>query len=386
MIEGRDIICIAPGYWDSPWITHQQFMRLLARKNRVLYVEPPLSYLPFRYPERWKKFTAFRNGTRREGDQLWITTCPPAPPFKRSVNAINRASQRLVLAWVRKAAATIGLEDPILWVYLPTAVELAGNLDESFLLYHCIDEFSAVGWGRDAVIAAQEQRMLAAADLTVTCSEQVFASKQRWAKAIINVPNGVDFDHYYSAQLKQTLVAEELRSFNGSPIIGFSGVLDDRLDAQLLRRAAERFPEYQFVLVGPARKAFPELQRKNNVHLLGNRPVEQLPAYVKGFDVCLIPYVLNDFVRNISPTKLFEYLAAGKPVIAPAIRALDELRDLVYVGNSQDEMIGMIAPALADNDATAVDRRTAVARMNTWQQRVDTISARILELETTERR
>ncbi|MHB0914098.1 MAG: glycosyltransferase [Thermoleophilia bacterium] len=386
MIEGKDIICIAPGYWDSPWITHQQFMRLLSRKNRVLYVEPPLSYLPFRYPERWNKLTAFRNGTRQEGDSLWITTCPPTPPFKRAVDIINRVSQRMVLAWARRSAKRIGMEDPVLWVYLPTAVELVGKLGESFVLYHCIDEFEAVSWGRNTVIAAQERRMLAAANLTVTCSEQVFASKEPWAQEIINVPNGVDFEHYYGAQLKQTLLAEELRVFNGSPVIGFSGVLDDRLDVEFLMKAADRYPEFHFVLVGPARKPFPELEQKRNIHLYGNRPVEKLPAYIKGFDVCLIPYRLNEFVRNISPTKLYEYLAAGKPVVAPDIRALDSLRDLVNVGDNSEEMVDMIAVALEEDLPEAAERRTGVARLNTWEQRVETISARVIELlETRER-
>ncbi|RJQ45365.1 MAG: glycosyltransferase family 1 protein [Gaiellales bacterium] len=386
MIEGRDIICISPGYWDSPWITHQQFMRVLARKNRVLYVEPPMSYLPFRYPERWSKLTAFRHGVRREGDNLWITTCPPAPPLKRSVDLINRASQRLVLSWTRRAAVKAGFTDPLLWIYLPTAVELVGKLDESFVLYHCIDEFEAVPWGRNQVIASQEQRMLGSADLTVTCSKQVFENKRGAASEIMNVPNGVDFEHYFRVQQKHTPVAPELGIHDGNQVIGFSGVLDDRLDTELLLRAADRYPRARFVLVGPARKAFPELERKENIYLLGNRPVEKLPTYVKGFDVCLIPYVLNDFVRNISPTKLFEYLASGKPVVAPAIRALDGLRDLVYVGANMDEMLELIGDALAEDSPEATERRTELARMNTWEQRVDVISEKIMELERSSNR
>lgn len=360
-------------------------MRLLARENRVLYVEPPLSYLPFRYPERWSKLTAFRNGTRREGDNLWITSCPPAPPFKRAFDFINSISQKMVLSWVQRAKRIVGMEDPLLWIYLPTAVELVGGLDEGFVLYHCIDEFSAISWGRSSVIAAQEQRILEAADLTVTCSEQVFAAKEEHARRIINVPNGVDFDHYHQAQMKQTIVAEELRRFNGRPVIGFSGVLDDRLDAGLILAAADRMPDASFVLVGPARKAFPELERKSNVYLLGNRPVEELPSFIKGFDVCLIPYVLNDFVRNISPTKLYEYLAAGKPVVAPEIRALEGLGDTVYVGSDRDDLVAKIKTAMIEDSDAAVTARIELARHNTWQQRVDVISAEITRIEEEKR-
>jgi glycosyltransferase involved in cell wall biosynthesis len=272
------------------------------------------------------------------------------------------------------------MNEPVLWIYLPTAVELTGKLDERFVLYHCIDEFETIAWGRHSVIAAQEQRMLGNADLTVTCSEQVFSSKQPFAKEIINVPNGVDFDHYFTARRKQTLVAPELRALDGATVVGFSGVLDDRLDTELILRAAERYPGFHFVLVGPARKAFPQLQGRNNIHLLGNRPVESLPSYIKGFDVCLVPYVLNEFVRNISPTKLYEYLAAGKPVVAPAIRALDDLEDLVYVGKDSDEMINLIGIAARDDNEETITLRTDLARRNTWQKRVDVISDKVLSM------
>ena len=115
LLAGRDIICIAPGYWDSPWITHQQIMSILARDNRVLYVEPPLSYLPFRTPERWPKLYAFSRGLRQVGDNLWITCCPPAPPFKRVFDLINRASQRLVMEDYDAFTRMNGMKQTHLW-------------------------------------------------------------------------------------------------------------------------------------------------------------------------------------------------------------------------------------------------------------------------------
>jgi glycosyltransferase involved in cell wall biosynthesis len=378
MIEGHDVICISPGYWDSPWITHQQIMKLLSGTNRVLYVEPPLSYLPIRYPERWRKLVDFTGGLRQKEDNLWITTCPPALPFKRAVNAINRVSQQLVLSWTRHASRRLGFSNPLLWLYLPTAVELVGKLGESFVLYHCIDEFTAVGWGRRGLIQKQERRLLESADLVVTCSEQVYRDKEPWCRQIINVPNGVDFDHYHQAREAGTLVPPGVRD-NGSPVIGFSGVLDDRLDTDFLKACAEHYPECRFVLVGPARKAFPELEKVSNIKMMGNQPLASLPGFMKGFDVCLIPYRMNDFVRNISPTKLYEYLATGKPVVAPDIPALAGLEDIVYVGHDQDEMVKMVGEALGDTSQESADRRVEAARRNTWQQRVDAISGKYLE-------
>lgn len=380
MLEGRDIICIAPGYWDSPWITHQQVMNLLARKNRVLYVEPPLSYLPFRYPERWKKFTAFAHGVRQEQENLWVTCCPPTLPFKRAVNAINLVCQRAMMLWVRRATRKLGLERPLLWVFLPTAVEIAEGLDHDFLLYHCIDEFGAVSWGRSSVIASQEKRLLERADLTVTCSPTVNAAKKQWARNIINIPNGVDFDHYFQAQTAATEVPANARPSNGEKVIGFCGVLDHRIDTDFLHDAAHRYPDCRFVMVGPQRKSFRKLKKIPNVSLLGNRPLESLPGYMKGFDVCLIPYRMNDFVRSISPTKLHEYLASGKPVVAPRLNGLEALGHLVHLADSPGEMVDLIAVALANTSTEAAKARTGEAARNTWRDRVEAICREIRSL------
>ena len=382
-ITGRDIICIAPGYWDSPWITHQQIMSILARRNRVLYVEPPLSYLPFRTPERWPKLYAFTRGLRQEEEGLWITSCPPAPPFKRTVDMINKASQRLVLEWTQRASRRLGFKDPILWIYLPTAVELAGRLGESFVLYHCIDEFATVGWGRKSLILSQEDRLLERADLVVTCSERVMDAKAGRARRIVNVPNGVDFEAYHQPLSAGASPPEEIGRLSG-PVIGFSGVLDSRIDDIFLAAAARRHPEYNFVLVGPQRKAFPQLDALDNIHFLGNRPRAELPGFVNSFDLCLIPYHLNDFVKSISPTKLYEYLAAGKPVLAPDIRALDQLRDLVYVAGDREQMIALIADALGEDSGELAERRIRLARRNTWADRTAAISGGIIAAEREE--
>lgn len=379
MIEGRDIICVSPGYWDSPWGTPQQFMNLLSESNQVLYVEPPLSYLHFlRYPERWPKFLAFQRGPVQSKTNLWITTCPPAPPFKRAVEMINLAGQWMVIWWVRRVSRKLGFSNPILWTYSPTAAGLSGKLGEDFLIYHCVDDYAAANPGRRSYIEEQERRLLAKADLVVTCSENILEAKAPWCKEIINVPNGVDFDHYHRAQDEATPVAPPLKK-NEAPIIGFCGLLNFRLDEAFLIKAANRYADYKFVFVGPVLKKFPELERLSNVLMLGNQPLADLPSYLKGFDVCLIPYKMNEFVKSISPLKVYEYLAAGKPVVAPDIRAIRDLGDIIFIGQSHEEMLDMIPLALESNSAEAVNARIERARGNTWHHRVDAVSNKISE-------
>ena len=260
------------------------------------------------------------------------------------------------------------------------AAGLAGQLGEDLLIYHCVDDFAAAQPGRRDYIEEHERSLLARADLVITCSENILESKAPFCNEIINVPNGVDFDLYNRALDPDTPIATPLNK-KTAPIIGFSGALDFRLDEAFLIAAANRYPQFQFVLVGPALKKFPGLERQQNVTLLGNRPVSDLPSYIKAFDVCLVPYKMNDFVKNISPLKVYEYLAAGKAVVSPDIRAVRSLADVLFIGRSDLEMIDLIGRALESNSKEDVQARVERAGENTWHHRLSAVSSKIAQIE-----
>lgn len=382
MIKGRDIICISPSYWDGIWGTAQQFMDLFSRDNRVLYVEPPP---PYRYlvkhPEHWSKIFAFRRGLiKPDADKnLWITVVPPTPPFKYQINLMDRADEKMSIMWISRAARALEFTNPILWLILPTSVNLSGKLEE-FLVYHCFDEFAAVPGRQSARIEKDELKLMERADLVITCSENVYEAKAPFCKEIINIPNGVDFDRFNKALDESFPIAAELKNISAGPVIGYSGSVDYRLDEELLAEAAKRYQDYTFVFVGPVARKFSKLNSLANVKMLGPRPRMEIPSYIKGFDVCMVPYEKNEFCMNASPLKVFEYLAAGKPVVASDIRAMDDLADVVYIGRNQEEIIDLIPVAVESNKEEAVEARVDRAKNNTWQNCVDIASKKIAEL------
>lgn len=293
---------------------------------------------------------------------------------------MQRASQRLVVKWVRSAAKKLGFTKPILWLFTPSSADYVGKLDEDLMIYHCLDDYSASPhWNRFGNVAEQERQLQAQADLVITCSDNLFEQKAKECSEIINVPNAVDFDLFYSTLDERTPVAPSLAQIK-SPIIGACGTMDFRFDEALLAKAARRYPEYHFVLVGPVPNRFPGLESLPNVTFLGKKPREELPSYLKAFDVCLIPNRLNEFVKNTSPLKVYEFLAAGKPVVSPDIRGVQGFGDLVFVGRSHEEMIDMIQSALESDNPQLIKARTERARENTWQHRVNTVSDRIAQI------
>ena len=385
IIEGRDIICISPRYWDDAQGANQHFMKILSRNNnRVLFIEPPLPYLfTIRHRERWSRWSklfAFRRGLVQTSDNLWMTTSPPSLPFKGAFSTMANANRWLILKWIRRATKQLGFSQPILWLFTPPSVWFIGKLDEDFVIYHCLDEFTkSPFWAHQRNIVELERSLLDKADLVITCSENVYDAKAPWCGEIINVQNGVDFDHFHSAMDETTPIAPRLNK-DGTTIIGFYGTINYRMDEDFLIKAARRYPEYRFAIVGPEEQQLSELRLLPNVMMLGHVALSELPTFLKGFDVCLIPYKMSEFVKNVSPLKVYEYLAAGKPVVSPDIRAVRNLKDLILIGHDHEEMVGLIALALESNNEEAEKARVQRARQNTWQHRVAIVSKKISEL------
>jgi O-antigen biosynthesis protein len=199
-------------------------------------------------------------------------------------------------------------------------------------------------------------------------------------------PIGVSLEKFEAAWRGETPEPPDVVGLR-RPLVGLVGGLRACVDQGLLATLARNRPDWTFVLVGPEQVSFAELRDISNVHVLGPKPHDAVPAYVHRFDVCLVPYVVDSFTDNISPAKLNEYLALGKPVVSTALREVrrynEMFGDVVAVASGASEFGGAIARALPDRSANAVARRRAAAEANSWQHRVDEMSQLI---ETTERK
>jgi glycosyltransferase involved in cell wall biosynthesis len=376
MLDGHDVICLASQAWRSHWCTPQQIASRLARKARVLYVEPPRSPL-------WRVRRAATQSVERAGPprevmpNVWVLTMPAvfAPmELYRRVPWLRDLNNRLMGRFVEAAARELGLHEPVAWNYLITYQGAPLLRRAALLVYDCIDEWA--GGTDDASLKRYfshlDTRLCREADVLFVGSQSLAASRRNVNACQLLVPQGVDLAHFLAPPAGTPLPAD--LAGLPRPVLGLVGVLNrERVDVPLLCRLAEQHCGGSVVLVGPVWDGLDvaTLARRPNIHLLGNKPREQLGAYLAGFDVCLLPYLINDFTRNIFPLKLFEYLACGKPFVATAVPACSEFPRLIRTAQDHGGFLAAAEAALAEHDPALRAERIALARENDWDRRAD---------------
>ncbi|HJT88707.1 MAG TPA: NAD(P)-binding protein, partial [Bryobacteraceae bacterium] len=244
----------------------------------------------------------------------------------------------------------------ILWFYTPMALPLAEGLNPHAVVYDCMDELSAF-LNAPPELLEREQELLQRADLVFTGGPSLYRAKQDRHPRVYCFPSSVDAKHF-AAAANGMAEAEDQQSLP-HPRLGYFGVIDERLDVPLLQAMAEAHPEWQIVMVGPVVKIDPAtLPRKPNIHYYGQRSYQQLPAYLKGWDVCLLPFARNASTKYISPTKTLEYMAAGKMIASTPITDVAEpYGEIVYLGGTPEEFVGACERALQAGTEERAERQ-----------------------------
>jgi glycosyltransferase involved in cell wall biosynthesis len=400
MLRGKDIVCISSLDWGAMWTSKQQIMHRLAQTNRVLYVEEPVTMLaPLKVPSRWRRWTAVAPRLNRVGAGLWTLTPPPLLPFGNMRPEINRLNQAGLAGYIRWAMNRLYFdEEYIFWTYLPTSVALLAHLGAaeslgsgaaspggrrpSLVVYHCVDEHSAFpGFVTPEVVKAYDEELTRRADLVITTSENLRLARRALNPRTYTVLNAADVEIFNQA-LDPDLVLPADLAVIPPPRIGVVGMHDSRLDIDALEAICRADASWQVVLIGPLKPGQvdePRLRRLPNLHLLGEKPRPQLPAYLKGMAAALIPYKANELTRNIFPLKLFEYLAAGVPVIAGGLPELKEYAGTVELAATAAGYPACVQRALSTDGAHKRAARVALAARNSWDHRVEQISALVEE-------
>ncbi len=352
------IVALCHLSWSWVWQRPQQFLSRLSRTHRVLFVETHCSEIP-------ETSVKLRSADGCPN----VTICEMHLPARRWADGkfIDRERRRaLRLTLSRDLSGRF--DDPILWFNDPMAVTaFAGHLDESLIVYDCMDELSQFKDAPSALLE-RERELLEVADV-VFCGGR----KMRDKRARVN-PNchfygtGVDCRHFGAARSSDLAVAPELARLDG-PVLGYFGVIDERIDYDLLAALADANPRWHVVMVGPFAKVDPAtFPQRKNLHWLGGRPYAELPALTKGFSVCLMPFALNEATEYINPTKALEYMAAGRPVVSTA---LDEVKSnfasVARVAKSHAEFIAMCHREVATPTRTRIARGLRLAADNTWE-------------------
>jgi len=356
--------------WDFVWQRPQQLFSRLAADHAVLFIEDPL---PGEGAPHLELSEPFANVVRL------VPRLPEGAPPDAD------GQWRLLLPLIEEAQRDHPMlagrfADPVQWFYSPmSAPVLLGRFGARGTVYDCMDELANFRFA-PADIAERERFLLSRADVVFTGGYQLYESKSRHHPTVHFHGCGVDVGHFGRARLASTVVPENVAHLPG-PVFGYVGVIDERLDYGLIEALADAFPDCSVVMAGPLAKVEQsELPDRPNIHWLGQQPYERLPALVKGFDVCLMPFALNEATRYINPTKTLEYMAAGKPVVSTAVA--DVVRNFTPVVAVADSIRGFLAAV--DQAAHAPDPallRQGIARamQASWESTVATMRAELLD-------
>jgi glycosyltransferase involved in cell wall biosynthesis len=347
--------------WNFVWQRPQQFLSRFAKDHPILFIEHPEYDLA-------------------EGESPTVSVDPTENNITVARMRFPKGAPRnyefdqQMIQMTKDLIATVNdkgeFDKPLLWFYYPMEAPWALQLECRGVVYDCMDELSQF-IDAPATLVDNEKLLLSKADIVFTGGYELREKKAKQHNNVHCFGCGVEYDHFSKAQLEETQVPDDLKDLK-KPVIGWFGVVDERVDYDLIREAAEKRPDWSFVLVGPVVKVDESmLPKADNIFWLGQRDYKVLPNYCKGFDVCMMCFAINEATEYINPTKALEYLATGKPVISTPVKdVLRQYSDDLYIAKSTDEFIDMAERALAGKDQEMRARGLERAQQCSWESTV----------------
>lgn len=370
-LRGRDILCFSHDWTGDP-LSKTHLMRVLSRDNRILWINAIANRMPTASGKDvsriFKKLKAFTEPVREVENNIFVLN-PLAIPTYGSA-AVRKFNQSFLLSQVKAAMRKLKFQKPVNMVFNPAAGLLAGKLNEESLIYYCVDEYTAFT-GAAAGLKEIEEGLFRKSDLVIVSAEKLLESKRKFNPNTFLIRHGTDWRHFRKALSEETEIPGEIKDLP-KPVIGFHGLLADWVDFELIKKIAAHFKNGSIVLIGKiavdAEQKVKILDGISNVHFLGRKPYANLPAYCKGFDVSLNPFIINDLTLAANPLKVREYLAAGLQVVStdiPEVRILEHCR----IGKTHEEFIEQIEKALA-NPQSKTEISDSIKR-ESWDAKID---------------
>jgi glycosyltransferase involved in cell wall biosynthesis len=361
-----EVICLSHLRWGFVYQRPNHLMSCCARQRRVFYVEEPI-------------FDAVAPRLDVVLVEQGVHVVVPHLPHGAGAEEVSRIQRRLLEELVDR----MRIRDPLLWFYTPMALGYARDLRASGIVYDCMDELSQFR-GAPAGLGERERELFAMADVVFTGGLSLYEAKRHHHPRVHAFPSSVDAAHFDRARAPMAEPYDQ-RSLR-RPRLGFFGVIDERMDLDLVDGVAQRRPDWEIVLVGPFAKIDPaQLPRRANIHYLGQKPYAELPHYLAGWDVAIMPFARNDATQFISPTKTLEFLAAGKPIVSTAIRdVVTPYGDggLVRIANETFAFVSAVEASLAERGTAAERARhaagDALLAQTSWDRTWSRMSSAVL--------
>ncbi|MGN6703880.1 MAG: FAD-dependent oxidoreductase [Burkholderiaceae bacterium] len=338
--------------WDFVYQRPQHLLSRLAEHYRIVFFEEP------EFREGAAALECMQPATN-------ITVCKPYTPVDMPGFHDDH------LPYLKKMVRELGREHPdqIVWFYTPMALPLLQELKPSLVVYDCMDELAAFR-NPPKQLLQRENAVLKLADIVFTGGPSLYNAKKERHPNVHCFPSSVDVAHFEQA-LDRANAHPAHRDISG-PRLGFYGVIDERFDTELIAQVADAHPQWQIVLVGPVVKIEPEaLPRRDNIHYIGQQPYEALPQFLAGWDVCLLPFAMNESTKFISPTKTLEYMAAELPIVSTPVKDVVDLHsDVVAIAADAPAFIAACEAALLaprDEQRRRVERMREKLAQTSWE-------------------
>jgi glycosyltransferase involved in cell wall biosynthesis len=388
-VGGRDVVCVGFNDWDNDVWTNQHHLmaRLAASGSRVLFIES----LGLRRPQLGsgrdlkRIIRRVRRGFAppRAADGLHVLS-PLVLPFHGHA-AARRLNAILLRAQVRRAARRLGIHRPVLWAYVPQAESLLEAVDPSLVVYHCVDDIAAQSRVDTASFVAAERRFAGRADLVLASAPALAERMRTLSTHVLYAPNVADTGRF-AAALEPGPVDPQLAALAEPRLLFVGAISAIKLDFALLRGIAAARRDWTLALVGPVGLGDPDtdtsmLTAEPNIHLLGARAHDELAGVLRGAAVGLIPYVESQLTASIFPMKVYEYLAAGLPIVATGLPALQET-EFVTLTEGVDETVAAIERVLAEDSPEVRRARSHAAQGHSWEGRMEEIAEAVRQCQT----
>ena len=382
MLHDKSIICFGGEDW---WYHHphskNHLMRRFARAgNKVIFVNSiSMGLAPMKsgevLPRIKRKLKSYAKLARTTEEGITVVSPAVIPLFgSRAAAATNR---RLLTAQISRLAKQRAMTRPILWIAIPTAVEVVGQLNESFVIYHVSDKYDAntMDHATDpAYIRQLHDRAIDAADLIFYSSRKLIEEAEHGREKSHLLEQAVDFDHW--AQISNgTLAVADAVARIPRPRIGYFGAIEPWLvDQDLIRQASRERPSWHWIFIGNKSHGL-EIEELTNVHFLPPVSYDELPNYAAGFDVCVLPWNTGvPFTSYGSAIKVREYLASGKPVVISPLPEYESMKDVLRIGRSRDQFLDLVDDALRETGNDHAQARQNAVKDGTWDARAEWVS------------
>lgn len=300
-----------------------------------------------------------------------ITYTPLYIPYPKSA-AVRTMNSWFIAAQIRILQRRYKFNKPVYLYFVPTGEILTGKLNQQLSIYYIVDNFAAFDGIENDTVRLLENRALKSADLVFATAQTIIERLAISRKNILHSPHGVDVEHFQSTQNAETQLPAELSDVP-RPIIGFMGSLaHDSIDIDLLARLAKRRPDWTFLLLGRQSSDVEALRQYPNIKLVEAKPYKEMPAWLKAFDVALMPFLQNELTRDLNPIKLREYLASGIPIVSTRLPAIVPYGNVISFAHSDDEWEAAIENYL--HNLGSIEARQKSVQHETWEARAKTVA------------